>query len=361
MRKRRLGRTGLFVSEVSLGGVAFWWLSPEDSVGLLEYCLDSGVNHLDLYMGSGSKIGKTLRKRRKEFTLSTRGEPDKIDEVLAEFQVDYIDLFQITMVDHEDHYRACLEKMPLVEKAKKAGKIGFFGIGTHSPALFGKVIGDAIVDTILLPFNYIEDEILSGALDKAVKNDIGILVMKPLAGGNISWATPALKWILQYPVASAVVGMASINEAREDISVGEESIELTDKERQFLEAEKNRLGETFCRMCGHCIYPDPCPEGIEIRLVMMARTLALQTRRQTLSDELLDRIQKCRECGLCVERCPWHLPIPELLPGYVHEYRQLIKEIETGKYLRPVGGPAPIAGVRPHGVADRSRQPRKIF
>jgi len=228
MRKRRLGRTGLYISEVSLGGVAFWWLSEKDSTALINYCLAQGVNYFDVYQGSGPKIRKTLRTRRSEFYLSTRGDPAKLDDLLKEFGVDCIDVFQITMVDHDDHYRQALDKLALVEKAKKKGKVRFFGIGTHAPILYEKIISDAVVDTILLPFNFIEDEVLSGALDIAREKDIGVLAMKPLAGGNIEWATPSLKWILQYPVASAVVGMASIEEAAEDISVGKSPIRLSE-------------------------------------------------------------------------------------------------------------------------------------
>jgi len=337
MRKRRLGRTGLSISEVSLGGVAFWWLSEKDSAELINFCLDRGVNYLDVYQGSGEKIRKTLRSRRGEFYLSTRGDPAKIDDILKEFGVDCIDVFQITMVDHEDHYQEALRKLPLVEKARKAGKVRFFGIGTHAPVLYEKIVSDAIVDTILLPFNFIEDEILSGTLDIAKEKDIGVLAMKPLAGGNIEWATPSLKWILKHPVASAVVGMASIEEAVEDIAVGESPLVLSEKEERYLKSEKERLGKDFCRMCGHCIYPEPCPEGIEVRLIMMARIVAMQTRRQTISDETLARVENCRKCGLCEERCPWSLPIRELLPLRVEEYRNLIREMKEGRYHRPAG------------------------
>jgi len=72
MRKRTLGRTGLAVSEIALGGVAFSWLGKRESEELLEYCLDRGVNYIDVYVGTGDKIKDVLRRRRGDF-LDTNG------------------------------------------------------------------------------------------------------------------------------------------------------------------------------------------------------------------------------------------------------------------------------------------------
>jgi len=239
---------------------------------------------------------------------------------------------QITMVDAEEHYADAVKGIEILKRHKEKGDIGFIGIGTHSLDLYMKIINDGHFDTIMLPFNYIENEITKEVIPAAREREIGLLAMKPLAGGNIENATASLKYILKHEVASAVVGIASIKEAEEDIKVGEESIELTADEEKYLRELKEKLGSSFCRRCGHCIFPEPCPVGIDIRTIMFAETIAMQTRRQTISDETLDKVKECTQCGRCEEICPYDLPISELLPRKVEEYRELVRRMEAGEF-----------------------------
>jgi predicted aldo/keto reductase-like oxidoreductase len=334
MRKRIAGRTGLRLSEISLGGVAFSWLEKSACENLIGYCLDRGVNYLDVYVGTGEKIRQALRRRRDEFYISTRTDPEKVDEALKDLGLDYIDIMQITMVDADEHYKAAVDGLEILHKHKEQGKIGHVGIGTHCFDLYMRIIEDGYFDTIMLPFNYIENEVVEKVLPAAKQRDIGILVMKPLAGGNIERAVPSLKYILRHDVSSAVVGIASIEEAEEDIRVGGERLDLGEDEERYLRELGKKLGKVFCRRCGHCIFPEPCPQGIEIRMLMMAETIAMQSRRQTLSEEFLKKVEECTRCGRCEEICPYDLPIMDMLPEKVKEYRSLVKEMEQGTYQR---------------------------
>ena len=78
-------------------------------------------------------------------------------------------------------------------------------------------------------------------------------------------------------------------------------------------------------MCGHCIFPEPCPEGIQIRLVMMAETLAMQSRRAPLSEKTMAKVDDCQRCGRCEEICTYDLPIMDLLPKKVQWSREQAK------------------------------------
>jgi len=334
MRKRIAGRTGLELSEISLGGVAFSWLEKGACEKLVTYCLDRGVNYLDVYVGTGAKICDVLRKRRNDFYISTRTDPEKVDDALKDLGLDYIDIMQITMVDADKHYEAAVDGLEILQRHKKQGKIGHVGIGTHCFDLYMRIIEDGYFDTIMLPFNYIENEVVEAVLPAAKEKNIGILVMKPLAGGNIERAVPSLRYILQHDVTSAVVGIASIEEAGEDLKVGSESLDLAEDEERYLRGLEKSLGKAFCRRCGHCIFPEPCPQNIEIRMLMMAETIAMQSRRQTLSEELLKKVEQCTRCGRCENICPYNLPIMDLLPEKVKEYRGLVKEMEEGRYPR---------------------------
>ena len=325
MKFRRLGRTGFEISEVSLGGVAFCWLEEKDCGALIDAALEQGVNFLDVYMGTGSRIRTHLSRHRDRIWLSTRGNADALNKCLKEFSLDRIDIFQITMVDSPEQYDDARRETEKLEKAREAGTIGFFGVGTHNPDFYPRIARDGVFDTILFSFNFIDESFLqSDFFEQAKANDVGLLVMKPLAGGNIRRATPALKYVLRHPVSSAVVGMASPGEVLEDTAVPNAPGELTAEEEAYIRKTRGELGDSFCRLCGHCIWPDPCPEGIQVRSMMMLKTFALQVRRQSVSDEELAKVETCTRCGTCVERCPYGLAIPDLLPQKVAEYRRIL-------------------------------------
>lgn len=325
MKYRRLGRTGYDVSAVSLGGVAFCWLEEKESGELIEAALEQGVNLLDLYAGTGRKIRSHLGRHRDRFWLATRGTAESVDECLAEFGVDRIDIFQITMVDSPPQYDEARRQAEKLQAARSAGKVRFLGIGTHDPELYPRIARDGVFDTILFSFNFIDESFLeSDFFAQTEANDVGLLVMKPLAGGNIRRAVPALKYVLQHPVSSALVGMASLREVAQDTAVPDGSLELAPEEQAYIEDTRAKLGTSFCRLCGHCIWPDPCPQGIQVRNMMMLKTFALQIRSQTVSDEELAKIEACTRCGTCEERCPYDLPIADLLPEKVAEYRRIV-------------------------------------
>ena len=255
LRKRRLGRTGLEVTEISLGGVAFTSAERDKSEEIINAALDAGVNYIDVYVGTGKVVGPHLAARRDQFVLSTRGKPADIDRCLADLNVEMIDLFLVTMVDGEEAWQNAVDQIPDFERARQAGKIRFTGIGTHNPSLYERIARHRFFDCIMLPFNYVEQDITHGFLDVARQEDVGIIAMKPLAGGNIRRATPALKYVLNHSISTAVIGMYSAPEVEEDCAVACNPLALTDDDQAALDAEAARLGKTFCRMCGHCIFP----------------------------------------------------------------------------------------------------------
>ena len=325
MQYRRLGRTGYDASAVSLGGVAFFWLDEAQSGAVIDTCLARGVNLMDVYAGTGKTIRGHLARHRDSLFIATRGNASSLDHCLREFALDTIDLFQITTSDTVEQYEQALREFEKLERARTQGKIRFLGIGTHNPELYPRIARDGIADTVLFAFNFIDESFLrSDFFAAAAANDVGLLVMKPLAGGNIRRAIPALKYVLQHPISSAVVGMASVGEVLEDLPVADQDPALSAAEREYVETTRAELGTSFCRLCGHCIWPDPCPQGIHIRNMMMLKTFALQFRRQTMSDEELAKVETCTHCGTCLERCPYDLDIPSLLPAKVAEYRRIL-------------------------------------
>lgn len=323
IRKRSLGKTGLEISEISLGGVASTWLETKEAEELISVCLDNGMNYLDTYPSTGSKIGDILKKRRKEFFLSTRGGPKDIDNCLKALNVDFFDIFFLSMVDSDEAYRSALDQADDLNRSHR-NKFRFLGVATHNPSLYLRIISDGVFSVMLFPCNCIdelEDEVFRAAEEKGV----GIVAMKPLAGGNLTNIGPSLRYVLNRDVSTALIGMASPREVRENIDVLND-LSITDKDELYYRQIRKELGNTFCRYCGHCIFPEPCSVDIPIRTIMMLKTLAYQSgMKKGISDEILSKVEECVECGKCEERCPYGLPIMELLPKKVAEYLRMLR------------------------------------
>lgn len=323
IKKRILGKTGLRISEISLGGVAFLWLEKKKSIELLNYCLDNGINYIDTYGGvTGDKIGKVLKKRRKDFYISTRGDSKTINGLLKVLNVDFFDIFFISMVDSVEQYKRALEEANILDKERRSGKFRFLGICTHNPSLYLRIINDGVFSVVMFPCNCI-DEINQEVFELAEKNKVGIIAMKPLAGGNLTNYSSSLKFVLNTKVATALIGMASVKEVEENLRVLKDKT-ITKKDKLYYKQIRKELGKRFCRYCGHCIFPDPCSVDIPIRTIVMLKTIAYQSNlKRTISDEVLSKIKDCIKCGKCEERCPYNLPIRELLPKKVNEYLKM--------------------------------------
>ena len=83
---------------------------------------------------------------------------------------------------------------------------------------------------------------------------------------------------------------------------------------EALAKEKEAWGELFCRRCGYCM---PCPSGLNIPFLLL---LEGYYNRYELKDWAISRMgtqekkySDCTECGECLEKCPYSLPIPELM------------------------------------------------
>ena len=102
---------------------------------------------------------------------------------------------------------------------------------------------------------------------RAEKLNIGVIAMKPLAGGAIEDGALALKFIRNNrSVTVAIPGMGNCKEVEENAKVYEIDSKLTEDEIKKIEEIKNSLGTEFCRRCGYCA---PCPQGIDIPLSLI--------------------------------------------------------------------------------------------
>jgi hypothetical protein len=81
-----------------------------------------------------------------------------------------------------------------------------------------------------------------------------------------------------------------------------------------MESIKKNLGSRFCHRCDYC---QPCTAGIAISTVMSIRTFFKRMPPERVFEErtnqLIEKVSECKDCGECEKRCPYHLPIRETI------------------------------------------------
>lgn len=326
MKYVTLGKTGLKVSKIGLGGIPIQKSNEGEVKELLMYLMEQGVNYVDSARGytvSEELLGEAMEGHRDSFIIATKSMAQTkadmsrdIDISLKNFRTDYIDLYQIHNPSMEalDRILASDGAMEALREAKEAGKIGHIGLTAHSTEVFERALSLPEVETIMFPYNIVEFQ-GTELIKRAAELNIGFIDMKPLAGGAIEDGGLALRYICSNKDVSIVIpGMYSVEEAKENIAAVLDESPITDEERAAFEEVRAELGENFCRRCNYC---QPCSAGINIANVFL---FAGYLQRYDLGAWGYDRYQAlpvkaeaCIDCGACETRCPYHLPIREML------------------------------------------------
>jgi len=127
-------------------------------------------------------------------------------------------------------------------------------------------------------------------------------------------ARPALRFALHPLVTTVIPGMASRDQVAENVAALADPGPPSAGELQALRESVANLGERFCRRCQYCL---PCPQGINIPQVFICATTATwrgePERARSMYERLMTPASDCTECGECEERCPYLIPIREML------------------------------------------------
>ena len=246
-----------------------------------------------------------------------------IEKSLGNLRTDHIDLYQVHNPSMEQLDTVVGEggALEALMEAKAAGKISHIGLTAHSTEVFERALSLDWVETIMFPYNIVESQ-GEELICKCQEKNVGFIAMKPLAGGAIENGTLALRYVCSNPAVTVVIpGMAEVSELEENIKACADTTPLTQAELSEMEGIRYQLGTNFCRRCNYCA---PCTVGISIPNAFL---FAGYLERYNLADWARDRYgslgvkaSACVGCGKCETRCPYHLPIREMLKKVAEEF-----------------------------------------
>lgn len=346
MNKMLIGNTGIEACRIGLGGIPLQRVSEKDAVEVVRYALSKGIDFIDTarnYSTSEARVGQALKQTDKKVTVSSKsilrtsdGIRKEIDKSLKDLQLDYIDIYHCHSVANDEDYKRVTASdgaLAGLVKAKEEGIIGYIGISSYNVDVMDKVVDDNLFETIMVGFNIIEPIAYKSVIPKAMEKKKGILAMKPLAGGVIGIPELALRWALSFPNMLVITGMETKEQVDKNWAVHEGNFSFTDEEKQQIVSLNKQFDGKFCHRCMYC---EPCTVNIPIYKILSIKNMVGKNGPQELSspdfEKTLDRAKNCIQCGDCLIRCPYNLPIPFMMKECVKWADYEISKLESARY-----------------------------
>jgi uncharacterized protein len=275
---RPLGKTGVQVSALALGGVIGMQLPPStehDPAALAESALDLGITYFDSAPSynngqSETNYGQVLARRRKEVFLATKSEDRTydgalrgIEQSLKRLRTDHVDLIQIHGVGPNEDLDAWDKSsgvLTALRKLRDQKVTRFIGLTGHdSASKLREAIERYEFDTLLTTLNPVSrrQPFREDLLPVANSKQLGVIAMKVMGGGNGCLVTgnplkkvlrpyhdetahqvvPAslIRYTLSLPISVAVIGVASVEQLKANVNVVREAKPMTLAERRDLE------------------------------------------------------------------------------------------------------------------------------
>lgn len=370
MNYRNLGKTGLKVSEIGFGGE---WLErhvEEESVELLRYAGEKGINIIDCWMPdpkSRDIIGKAMKGNREKWivqghigstyqngqyvrTRDMKHVVPAFEDILKRMDTDYIDLGMIHYIDAQEDWDRCMgtDYIKYVHKLHDEGVIRHIGLSTHNPRIAKQAVETGFVEMILFSINPAFDmrpatedlDSMFEGYDKAdycgidperaalyrlcEEKNVGITVMKGFFGGRLfdektspfgTAFTPVqcIHYALTRPgVSSILCGYDTKEQVDEALSYET----ATEDEKDYASVIAKAPLHSYtgqCTYCGHC---KPCPMNIDIAMVNKFYDLAVQ--QDTIPESVRSHYEAlgttasaCIGCKSCESRCPFGVAIAD--------------------------------------------------
>ena len=369
MNYRKLGNTGLAVSEIGLGCEGL----PEENGAMAKKLFDIaeqyGVNYFDLYITDPEvrkAVGNALLGRREKFIiqahlgavwengqyLRTR-DLSKVkagfEEMTKLLQTDYIDVGMIHYCDALSDWESIVRNgiVEYARELKAQGRIGHIGLSSHNPQVAAKAVESGAIEVLMFSVNPCYDlqpanedvELLwaDEAYEHQLTNmdperrhlyelceekGVGISVMKCFGGGDLldaslspAGAALTVNQCIQYALTRPAVSVVMAGAHTEEQLLGCLAFEnASEEDRDYAAAlasfpKMNWTGH--CMYCNHCA---PCPQKINVADVTKFLNVCLAQGKvpETVREHyavLEHHAGECIECGACEKRCPFGVEI----------------------------------------------------
>ena len=323
MPERTLGKTGIKVPILSMG------VMRADNQSIVRAAYNSGITFFDT--ANGYQNGKNeemlgeffANKSRDSFVLGTKVKEragtdagrnflEKFETSMKRLKTDYVDVLYYHAISSADDVN-CPSVVEAMVKLKKDGRVKHLGVSTHSnePKVIAAVVDNGNYDVVLTSYNFNQGHLdaLNLAIERAASAGLGIVAMKTMAGGFLDRertkkvdAKAALKWALQNPnIHTAIPGFTSFDQLEECLEAAL-SPELTDDEKRFLSAGVDSL---YCNGCRQCV--EQCPEHLPIPEMMRAYMYNYGYKAPALAKDVIMELgvseNPCGNCGSCEVKC----------------------------------------------------------
>lgn len=250
---RPLGRTGIDITVFSLGGVKYNQLHDAEAAAVVGRAIDLGVNYIDTahgYKDSERKIGLVTADRRDEVFLATKtpqrsrdGAMRAVEESLKRLRTDRVDVVQIHDLYTEQQLAEITGPngaLKAFEALRDAGAVRFIGVTGHRrPEVLTQAMREYPFDTLLVsvgPMQRTVRPFYHTVMPVARQRGVGVIGMKVVAAGLLrEHAEASLRFVATLPgVASALVGVDSVEQLERNVAVVRDLQPLSDAERDAL-------------------------------------------------------------------------------------------------------------------------------
>ncbi len=367
MQYRTLGKTGVKVSEIGIGGEYLEFEDRETVANVMSAAMDLGVNLLDVFMSEPNirtNLGLAIKGRRDKIhiqghicSIYENGQYGRsrdlevckvhLDDLFRRLDTDYIDFGMVHCMDGDDEWDKVQQSgiLEYMQALKKQGRFLNLGFSSHDARTALKMLQTGIFDMMLFSINPMFDHVYDSDFDLQYfmaepdviaesefnlnpartelygycnEHDIGITVMKPFGAGRLLKAETSpfkvamtvpqcIHYVLSRPaVASAIVGARSVEEIRQAVAY----YDATEAEKDYSGIYGNiaSVSAGQCMYCNHCL---PCPQNINIAEVTRLMDEAREEGKtdQARYAEQTGKASDCISCGQCESRCPFGVKI----------------------------------------------------
>lgn len=358
MQYRKLGRTGIDVSAISLGTEYLINIPREDVVAVIHEALAQGINYFDLFFAQPEfrdNMGFAFKGYRDKAMLASHlgsihedGQYNKtrdlntakkfFEDFLIRYNTDYVDVLYIHNSDGQEDYDIVMNDgfLETAQRYVEEGKAKYIAFSGHTVSTAKQAVESGFIDILMFPISLVGN-VTPGKkdlLNACVKYDVALVAMKPYAGGKLlqhdklmsleHWQTGGPKaemekkkqitpikclsyTLSQVGVSNVVPGCRTVQELHEALAY----FDATDEEKDFSDIindfQQYITGE--CVYCNHCL---PCPSEIDIGQTIRLFEMAQNSMTDEVKSAYLamqTNASDCVQCGSCMERCPFEVDV----------------------------------------------------